>query len=74
MRGTGFGNVLASNIAALRGQQRNEKRMSQKWKMCWKCQKDKTPVGGYLRITAGLHKFICKDCMDAKEKANGEAK
>jgi len=47
--------------------------MSQKWKMCWKCQKDKTPYGGYLRITAGLHKFICKDCMDAKEKANGKA-
>ncbi len=44
MRGTGFGNVLAGNIAALRGQQRNEKRMSQKWKMCWKCQKDKSPV------------------------------
>ena len=73
MRGTGFGNVLASNIAALRGQQRNEKRMSQKWKMCWKCQKDKNPHGGYLRITAGLHKFICKDCMDVKEQANGKA-
>jgi hypothetical protein len=68
MRGTGFGNVLAGNIAALRGQQKNEKYMNQKWKMCWKCQKDKNPSGGFLRITAGLHKFICKDCMDAKQE------
>ena len=68
MRGTGFGNVVAQNLAALRGQQRNDKYMNQKWKMCWKCQKDKNPYGGYLRITAGLHKFICKDCMDVKHK------
>ena len=68
MRGQGSTSIVASNIAALRAQQRNEKRMSQKWKMCWKCQKDKSPNGGFLRITAGLHKFICKDCMDAKQK------
>jgi hypothetical protein len=68
MRGQGITSIVASNIAALRAQQRNEKRMSQKWKMCWKCQKDKSPNGGFLRITAGLHKFICKDCMDAKQK------
>jgi hypothetical protein len=68
MRGTGFGNIVAGNIAALKGQQRNEKWMRRQWKMCWKCQKDKPPYGGYFRIMAGLHKFICKDCMDAKEK------
>lgn len=68
MRGTGYGNVLAGNIEALKGQFRNEKRMNAKWKMCWKCQKDKNPYGGYLRVMAGLHKFICKDCMDARAK------
>jgi len=68
MRGTGFGNVMAQNVAAVRAQQRNEQRMNSKWKCCWKCQKDKDPRGGFLRIQAGLHKFICKDCMDAKEK------
>jgi len=68
MRGTGFGNVLASNIAALRGQQRNEKRMNRRWKLCWKCQEDQNPYGGHLLMTEGLHKFICKDCMDAKLK------
>jgi hypothetical protein len=79
MRGTGFGNIMAQNVAAVRAQQRNEKRMNSKWKCCWRCQKDKDPRGGFLRIQAGLHKFICKDCMDAKqkqleEKTNAETK
>jgi len=74
MRGTGFGNVVAQNIAASSAKTNNHRWMRNQWKICWKCQKDKSPVGGYLRITAGLHKFICKDCMDAKERANGEAK
>jgi hypothetical protein len=68
MRGNGFGNVVAGNIAALSAQLKNEKRMNGRWKLCWKCQKDKNPYGGYMRLAAGLHKFICKDCMDAKEK------
>ena len=68
MRGNGFGNVVASNIAALSAQLKNEKRMNSRSKMCLKCQKDKNPYGGYMRLAAGLHKFICKDCMDAKEK------
>jgi len=68
MRGTGFGNVVAQNVAAIRAQQRNEKWMHRQRKLCWKCQKDKSTHGGFLRILSGLHKFICKDCMDAKEK------
>ena len=69
MRGTGFGNVLAGNIAALKGQKRNEKRMSQKWKMCWKCQKDKSPVGGHIKMfTGGPMKFICRDCVNVKKE------
>ena len=74
MRGTGNRSVVAENLAASFAKMRHEKWMRSQFKMCWKCQKDKSPVGGYLRFAAGLHKFICKDCMDAKEKANGEAK
>jgi len=74
MRGYGFGNIVAGNIEALKAQQRNEQRMNKKFKLCWKCQKDKNPYGGYLRITTGLHKFICKDCMDAKQKQLEEKK
>ena len=68
MRGQGAGNIIAGNIAALRAQQKNERRMNSRWKCCWKCQKDKPPRGGFLRIMGPIHKFICKDCMDARLK------
>lgn len=43
-----------------------------KKKLCWKCQKDKSTYGGFLKIQPGLHKFICKECCDAK-KAKDES-
>ena len=67
MRGQRFKNVMAENVLAISAKSSNERWMNKQWKMCWKCQKDKSIKDGYLRITAGLHKFICKDCMDAKE-------
>jgi len=73
MRGAGNRSVVAENLAASFAKRDHEKWMRKQWKMCWKCQKDKSPIGGYLRFMPGLYKFICKDCMDAKEKANGEA-
>jgi len=66
MRGNGYVNTLAQNMSATASLLENEKWMHGKPKMCWKCQKDKSPKDGYLRIAAGMHKFICKDCMDAK--------
>jgi hypothetical protein len=75
MRGTGNRSVVAENLAASFAKMRHEKWMRSQFKMCWKCQKDKSPIGGYLRFMAGLHKFICKDCMDAKlkEKSSDES-
>ena len=70
MRGNSCKNVVAENIHGMSAQSNTNRWMNSQWKMCWKCQKDKNPHGGYLRIAVGLHKFICKDCMDAKgEKA-----
>jgi len=69
MKGNGTFSVLDSNSFAVSPQQHFAKWASRHKLMCWKCQKDKPANGGYLRIAAGLHKFICKDCMDAKEKA-----
>jgi hypothetical protein len=68
MRGQGRISIVAENLSATYAKRQNDQAMHSKWKMCWKCQKDKNPHGGYLRIMAGLHKFICKDCMDAKQK------
>ena len=68
MRGGGLINIIGDNLSATNAKRNNEKWMNSQRKICWKCQKDKSPRGGFLRIMAGLHKFICKDCMDAKEK------
>jgi hypothetical protein len=68
MQGQKLKNVLAENVLAMSAKTSNERWMNKRPKLCWKCQKEKNPRGGYLRIAAGLHKFICKDCMDAKAK------
>ena len=68
MRGGGYKSIVAENLVAMSAKRNHEQWMNGRPKMCWRCQKDKSITDGYLRITAGLHKFICKDCMDAKEK------
>ena len=49
----------------------NRYRSSRK-KMCWTCQKDKPQYGGHAQTLDGfggmVHKFICRDCIVAKEK------
>jgi len=60
--------IVADNVFGMSSKLRNESYMNRRWKCCWKCQKDKNPKGGFIKITQGLYKFICKDCMDIKEK------
>lgn len=49
----------------------NRYRASRK-KLCWICQKDKPQYGGRAQVLDGfggnVHKFICGDCIAAKEK------
>jgi hypothetical protein len=66
MRGGTKFNVVASNIYALAPNAALNKRENKKPRMCWACQKDKSTHQGLIRIQAGLHKFVCKDCLDAK--------
>ena len=69
MRGTGYENVLATNIAVTKDLIAANKSMSKKPRMCWKCQKDKSTVGGHIKMFAGgPMKFICKECMDKKKE------
>lgn len=72
MRGTKF-NVLANNIHALAPSTAFNKYRNGKPKMCWDCQKEKPIQGGFLRFHSGIHKFVCKDCLDASA-ARKEAK
>lgn len=73
MRGHGNNHILAQNLMAVNTHLDSERKLHGKPKMCWKCQKDKPTHGGHVKAQAGLFKFICKDCMDAKklEEKNG---
>jgi hypothetical protein len=66
MRGKSMRNYVAENIMASNPYQALMHRTN-KWKMCWQCQKDKPTLGGHLDIKSGLHKFVCADCMAAKK-------
>ena len=73
MRGTGVGNVVAQNMAASSAKRSHEKWMRSQKKMCWKCQKDKPQYGGHAQTLDGfggmVHKFICRDCIEAKQRS-----
>ena len=72
-QGQGQKSIMGENILAYSAISELNKFRSTRKKMCWKCQKDKTQHGGLARTIDGfggsVHKFICKDCLDIKEKA-----
>jgi hypothetical protein len=70
MKGHGTTKIIANNLHAGLPEVFERHRFGSHPKMCWKCQKDKSPIGGHIKTQPGLMKFICKDCMDAKTKAN----
>lgn len=59
-------NVVQENIAATSAKINNERWMSQRPQMCWKCQKDKPLKGGALKFFGTVRRFICVDCVFAK--------
>lgn len=69
MRGHGVRGVLAENMMAINPLLESERRMNTSFRMCWKCQKDKSTTGGRMVIKPGLHMFVCRDCEDAKRAA-----
>ena len=78
-QGQGQRSFVGENLLAYSAIRELNKFRSTRKKMCWKCQKDKTQHGGVARTIDGfggsVHKFICKDCLDIKEKAkNAETK
>ena len=69
MWGNGIGNIVADNLNAVNPLINVKQRMNKAPKMCWKCQKSKSTIGGHIKMYPGLMKFICKDCMDARAEA-----
>jgi len=64
---------VAENLLAYTATRDLNRFRSSRTKMCWKCQKDKPQYGGSAQTLDGfggmVHKFVCRDCLDAKEKA-----
>ena len=70
MRGQGAVHIVSENISTVSPMLEHQKLMSRRKKLCWKCQKDKATYGGSFTLLGpigGLMKFICKDCIDAKQ-------
>lgn len=62
--------AIQQNIQATSGLLDNERRMVRKKQLCWKCQNDKPLLGGSLKFFGGgVRRFICKQCVDNREKA-----
>jgi len=73
MRWQGSKSVFAENIHAAIPQLDNKRAMAFAKKTCWKCQKDKSTLGGHIKtFKDGPMKFVCKDCLEAKLKDDRE--
>ena len=66
---TGF-NMLAQAGSVAKTMREEHVWMHQKGKLCWKCQKQSVPQQGcVLNISMGIHKYVCKPCVDARKAA-----
>jgi len=60
---------VQENIRAQEAKSRNERWMSRRPQLCWKCQKEKQIKGGSLKFFGSVRRFICVDCVLAKQAA-----
>lgn len=71
-QGQGQRSYVAENLLGYTATRDLNRFRSSRKKMCWKCQKDKPQYGGHAQTLDGfggmVHKFICRDCIVAKEK------
>jgi hypothetical protein len=71
MKGNSIKHIVAENIFATHPKDNLSKWMYGKGLICWKCQKNKSRKDGQEKMmggtTTGIRKFVCKDCLDAKE-------
>lgn len=62
--------ILRENMTATAADTATKRWMQGKWQICWKCQKDKPTGGGSLKFFGGgVRRFICRDCIAAKQAA-----
>jgi hypothetical protein len=64
MRGQTSKNIIGENLRAAISDVYTKQEYAVRRKLCWQCQKDKSPIGGSIKTWAGGSKFVCKSCMD----------
>ena len=73
MKGNGTFSVMDSNNFAVVPQKHFGEWAGRRGLMCWKCQQTKPRQGGSEKMMAGftnsLRRFICKDCVEAKQRS-----
>jgi hypothetical protein len=62
-------NAVTENIRALDAKTKNENWMLARPQLCWKCQKDKDIRKGSIKFFGNVRRFICCDCVLAKQVA-----
>ena len=78
MRGNGLINIIGHNLRSVNPHLASQKKLN-KTRICWKCQKDKFVFGGTIKMMGGnvpgaLARFICQDCVEAKQAQLKEQK
>ena len=72
MKGNGLFSVMDSNNFAVSPQQNFKKWLGRRGLLCWKCQQNKPRQGGSEKLFGGLNglrRFICQDCIEAKQRS-----
>jgi hypothetical protein len=72
MKGNGLVNIIGDNLSAVNPYLASQNKSARHWWMCWKCQKEKPTAGGSIKMMSGntsgtLARFICKECVEAKQ-------
>lgn len=67
-RGGTATNTMAQNQMIAKTTWESHKWLSDRTKMCWKCQKESRPEKGCdLSFNTGMHRYVCKGCIDARK-------
>lgn len=62
-------NAVQQNLQATASDINTKRWMNTRPQMCWKCQKEKQMAGGSIKFFGTVRRFICKDCVEAKQAA-----
>ena len=67
MIGQKYKSILAENLNSAMPNVHTKKHFARTKKCCWKCQQDKSVIGGEMKVVPGLMKFVCKECVEARK-------